>query len=114
MPSVRVITLFILILALLSAGCTDKGGSSVQTTTSDTYPTVEPTVTVVPEAHWWEGKPGFHDAEVGTYSTLFGDDISGVINSMSQPGNYNIFDIDSPDLRFEHQEYPSFDPYKDL
>ena len=85
----------------------------MQTATHDTYPTVEPTATVVPEAHWWDGKPGFHDAEVGTYSTLFGD-IDGVKTSSLDGLVYDIYDTESGQHILTSQEFTSFDPYKDL
>jgi|LGVF01.1.fsa_nt_gb hypothetical protein len=122
-PHIKSLTAAILILALLSAGCTDTGGWSVQTATPETHPTdtvehtekptgIQPTPTQdAAELPWYYGKDGFEEA---TIKTLSGDDLYGVKASAYGDGNYNIFDIDSGETILEHREFPSFDPYDDL
>ena len=107
------LTATILIFTLLSAGCTDTGSSSANNptavATATQAATAEPT-----EVPWYIDRSGFGDAEVGTYSTLFDEDITGVKNGVSIGSSYNIFDIESSERILKHQEFPHFDPYDDL
>ena len=113
-PFIKLLTTAILILVLLSAGCTDTGGGSVQSPTPATHSTeVQPTQTQEQIDNWWDDKPGFHDAEVGTYSTLF-DDISGVKTSSLDRLVYDLYDTETGQHILGHQEILNFDPYDDL
>ena len=91
--------------------------------TPETYPTdtveatenpteIQPTPTQdTTELPWYYGKTNYEET---TVHTLFGNDLNGVKAPMSQPGNYNVFYTDSPDLALTHQEYPNFDLYSEL
>ena len=110
----KLLTAAILILTLLSAGCTDTDTSSANSptavATATQAATAEPTP-VTTESHWWDDKPNFEEA---TVKTLNGDNLYGVKASAYGDGNYNIFDIDSGETILKHQEFPHFDPYDDL
>jgi len=121
-PITKLLTTVIIILALLSAGCTDTGGGSVQSPTPDSTPKAEPTEkpteiqpTPMQEQidNWWDDKPGFHDAEVGIYSTLFGD-VDGVKTSSLDGLVYDIYDTETGQHILTSQEYPNFDLYSEL
>ena len=119
-PLLKTLTTAILILALLSAGCTDTGGGSVQnpTHTETTTQTETPTATeaatpVQTEAPWYIDKPGFGDAVVTDGTTLDGTSVHGV---MVEPigGGFDLYDVDTGEMRLNHQEFTSFDPYSEL
>jgi len=110
-PISKLLTTAIIILALLSAGCTDTGGGSVQSPMPTATNTATRTPTPAPVTHWYDGKPDFEEA---TVITLFGDDLYGVKASAYGDGNYNMFDIDNGETILKHLEYPNFDPYDDL
>lgn len=60
-PITKFLTTITLILALLSASCTDRDCSSVDGPTTVATATLSTTATAVPtsEAHWYDGKPDF-------------------------------------------------------
>ena len=86
-----IITTAILILTLLGAGCTDTGGANPETTKytppPEESPVVEETAAAEPapepvETLWYVDRVGFQDTEVGTYSTMFGENVYAVKDSI--------------------------------
>ena len=109
-----ILTTAILILTLLSAGCTDTGGANPETVKYTPPPqevaVVEETaaaesVSEPVETPWHIERAGFEDAQVGTYSNMFGEDIYAVKNSAWGVGNYNLFNLDVDETILKHQEY---------
>ena len=110
-----ILTTAILILAILTAGCTDTGGANPETTTytpppQEESPVVEETAAAEPapepvETPWYVERTGFEDAQVGTYSTLFGKDITGVKNYVIGGGTYSMYDMETSIRIFTHQEF---------
>ena len=114
-----ILTTAILILTLLTAGCTDTGSANPETTQYTAPPeevaVIEETTTSEPvtepvETPWYVDRIGFKGAEVGTYSTMFDEDVYGVKNIVDKsiksdtPG-YNIYDIESSERFLKHQEW---------
>lgn len=107
-----IITTAILILTLLTAGCTDTGGANPETPKYTLPPeevaVVEETTAAEPfpepvETPWYAH---MRNAEVGTYSTMFGEDIYAVKGSAYGVGNYNLFDTQTEGLHIlRHQEF---------
>ena len=117
-PLIRPLTAAILILALLSAGCTDTGGGSVDSPTP--HKTAEPTQTGEPTAtekisHPFDiNDPNIAYVSIDSSENLFGIDIDeGYKFTNNVNGNYNYFDSDK-NLIFQHAEYPNFDLYSEL
>ena len=92
------------------------GGSSANSPAAVTpvQTEVQPTPTQEKIDNWWDNKPGFQDAEVGTYSTLFGENIDAVKKPFE--GGYNLFDIETENHIGVYNEYtPSnFNIYSEL
>ena len=108
-----ILTTAILILTLLTAGCTDTGGANPETVKYTTPPqevaVVEETAAVVEdipepvETPWYAH---MENAEVGTYSTMFGTDYYAVKNSAWGVGNYDLFNPQIEALQIlHHSEY---------
>ena len=112
-PLIKLLTAAILTLVLLSAGCTDTGGSSANSPATETpvHTEVQPTPTREQIENWWDSKPGFEEA---TVKTLFGDDLYGIKNEAYGGASYNIFNIDTGDCILKHSDCPNFDPYDNL
>ncbi|MCG7850290.1 MAG: hypothetical protein MIO93_14110, partial [ANME-2 cluster archaeon] len=100
-----VLTTAIIILALLSAGCTDTGGGSVESPTPDSTPkaepTQEPTHISEPTATEKISHPfDINDRNIAyvpidSSENLFGIDIyDGYKFTNDVNGNYDYFDID--------------------
>lgn len=85
-----------------------------ETTTSTPVATVEPTPEPAKEEAWYLITPGFENAEIGTYSTLFDTDVYAVKDTFQ--GGYNLFDVATGMHIGSHVNYdPSnFDPYERL
>ena len=117
-PITKILTASILILALLSAGCTDTGGGSVDSPTphktAEPTQTGEPTATATQETHWYDDKPYFNLGVIEANENLFGEDIEGIINEEARKlGRYDVFN-ENEQIIFQHLEYPNFDLYKEL
>jgi len=125
-----IITTAILILSLMSAGCTDSTTPKAEIPATNTEPVSEPVTVSNPETPvevetpvsepiveqtpepvettpWYVDKYGFEDAEVGTHSTLFGEDITCVKNYVIGGGSYSMYDMETSNHILDHQE---FDP----
>lgn len=86
-------------------------------------PIIEP-ITEPAETPWYVDKYGFEDADVGTYSNMFGEDIYAVKDTSLSGLSYNLFDTQTAQHILTHQEWtPSMialhnelspDQYKDL
>ena len=109
-----IITTAILLLTILTAGCTDTGGANPET---PKYTTPPEEVAVVEETEAKEPVPEpvdtpwyayMKNAEVGTYSTMFGKDIYGVKNTASSGSSYDIYNLESSESILTlliHQEW---------
>ena len=110
MSSGKFVFISIAVLVLLSgAGCIDSEAQSAPVNTPVPVSTEIVTATATPEptpapteTHWWDEKRGYEEAKV---QTLFNIDIEGIKAPMSQPGNYNLFENDAPNLILKHLEY---------
>ena len=117
-PLIKLLTAAILTLALLSAGCTDTGGGSVNSPTphktAEPTQTGEPTATATQETHWYDDKPYFNLGVIEANENLFGEDIEGIINEEARKlGRYDVFN-ENEQIIFQHLEYPNFDLYREL
>ena len=119
-PITKPLTTAILILALLSAGCTDTGDGSVERSTPDSTPTAKPTPISEPTETEKISHPfDINDRNIAyvpidSSENLFGIDIyDGYKFTNDVNGNYNYFDSDK-NMIFQHQEHPSFDLYSEL
>ena len=74
--------------------------TETQVDTNITESVVEPV-----EIPWYVDRTGFEDAQVGTYSTMLGDDVYGVKNIVDNGDGYNIYDIESSERILKHQEW---------
>ena len=114
-----IITTAILILTLLTAGCTDTGGANPETpkymAPLEEVPVVEETETAVEdtpepvEAPWYEIEERFENVEVGTYSTMFGLNIDGV-KYPSANGGYSLYNKNEFLLLLHHSEFDASYP----
>ncbi|MDO9517973.1 MAG: hypothetical protein Q7J10_08005 [Methanosarcinaceae archaeon] len=121
-----IITAIILILTILGAGCTDTGGANPETMkytapqeevavveeTVASEPTPEPT-----ETPWYLDGYEFGEADVGTYSNMFGEDIYAVKGASLSGIDYDLFDTQIKGMHIlNHQEFnPSnFKLYNEL
>ena len=111
MSSGKFVFISIAVLVLLSgAGCIDSEASgapvntpapvSTETVTATATPEPTPALTETP---WYVTTPGFENAEIGTYSTLFDEDVYGVKDIFG--GGYNLFDVKTGEHIFSHLEY---------
>ena len=82
-----ILTTAILILTLLTAGCTDTGGANPETTTytppPEEVPVVEETAAAEPvpepaETHWYDDRPDYNPAVIDANDNLFGVEIDGI------------------------------------
>ncbi len=119
-PLIKPLTASILILALLSAGCTDMGGGSVERSTPDSTstaePTQEPTATPIESQHLYDIKPDTFDyIKIDRDNNLFSIEIEGskVFDDIS--GWETVYD-DNENRIFQRETYtPSnFDLYREL
>ena len=105
-----IITTAILILTLLSAGCTDTGGANPKTpkytAPREEVPVVEETAVAepVPEAVETPWYAHMENAEVGTYSTMFDEDVYAVKGSVLTE-DYTLYDIEKNMMVLTHQEW---------
>ena len=119
----KLLTAAILILALLSAGCTDTGGGSVQSPTPDspytTKPTQEPTPTAEPIAteplHLYDINPGYEKIVLEANENLFGIKIEGSLIERDFGGWETIYN-DNENRIFQRETYTpaNFDLYSEL
>lgn len=115
---IKFLTAAILTLALLSAGCTDTGGGSVDRPTP--HKTAEPTQTGEPTAtekinHPYDiNDPNIAYITIDSSENLFGIDIDdGYKFTNNVNGNYDYFNSDK-NMIFQHTEHPHFDLYREL
>ena len=109
-----IITTAILILTLLTAGCTDTGGANPETpkytAPPEEVPVVEETAAAEPapeptETHWYDDRPELNYGILTSDDNLFNQDIDGIINEAAKAnGNYNIYNDDSFVI-FKHQKW---------
>ena len=104
-----ILTTAILILTLLTAGCTDTGGANPETVKYTPPPqevaVVEETAAVEPvETPWYVDKYGFENAKVGTYSTMFDEDVYAVKDSILTE-DYTLHGIEKNIMFLTHQEW---------
>lgn len=106
MHSVRItiLTITVFILVLLSAGCADSGGSSVESPTPAATNRETKTPTPEPTETWWCDDP---ELVYGNHDTSFFGYFEGVKNTENvQNGYYTIMNEDG-DTIIKHQEYTS-------
>ena len=130
-PFIKLLTTAILILVLLSAGCTDTSGGSgsnpipvgteIPHPTQEPTPKIDPTPEVIPTpeptdeiTEWMSDHPAYSYTEIPSENNLFGIDMEMYVNErdMAQ-GIYNGFDENGNQV-FQHQEHPNFDIYSEL
>ena len=116
----KLLTTAILILALLSAGCTDTGGGSVQspiphkTAEPTEYPT--PTDTPIESQHLYDIKPDTFDyIKIDRDDNLFDIDIEGSKVFDDKTGWETVYN-DNENKIFERESYTprNFDLYSEL
>lgn len=118
-PFIRPLTAAILILALLSAGCTDTGGGSVdgptphKTAEPTEYPT--PTDTPIESQHLYDINPGYLKIVLEANENLFDMKIEGSTVERDFSGWESVYD-DNENIIFQRETYTprNFDLYSEL
>lgn len=118
-PLIKLLTAAILILTLLSAGCTDTGGGSVDSPTPHKtaepteYP--KPTDTPIESQHLYDINSGYVKIELEANENLFGINIEGSMVDDDKSGWETIRD-DDKNIIFNRETYTSrnFDLYREL
>ncbi len=118
-PLIKPLTAAILTLALLSAGCTDTGGGSVDSPTPHKtaepteYP--KPTDTLLESQHLYDINPGYLKIVLEANENLFDMKIEGSTVERDFSGWESVYD-DNENIIFQRETYTprNFDLYREL
>ncbi|MCG7849966.1 MAG: hypothetical protein MIO93_12425 [ANME-2 cluster archaeon] len=117
----KLLTTAIIILALLSAGCTDMGGGSVESPTQDSTPKAESTQEPIPidtpvePQHLYDINPGYEKIVLEADENLFGIKIEGSTVERDFSGWETVYN-DNEDTIFQRETYTpqNFNLYSEL